>query len=108
MRRVLTATVAVLFLTATSASGQSPCAAPPPGATFGNGIWRVGVDIEPGTYRSSPATSVCLWYRLSGFSGTFDEKIAGGSTTEGPQVVTIDPTDAGFDSSGCGAWTKVA
>jgi hypothetical protein len=42
--------------------------------------------------------------RLSGFGGTFDEIIAN-DFGSGPRMVTISPTDVGFESSGCGPWT---
>jgi hypothetical protein len=72
-----------------------------PTATPGDGVWRVGLDIQPGTYRSSGGDP-CYWARLYGF--------AGNSQTEshlvfGPTIVTIAPTDVGFESRKCGTWT---
>ena len=107
MRRVLVVLVAVLFLTTTSASGQSPCVSPAPLVAFGDGTWVVGADIQPGTYRARPVET-CVWYRLSGFGGTSDDTITLDMSSAGPVIVTIEPTDAGFDSSGCGDWSLVA
>jgi len=72
--------------------------------TFGDGTWRVGPDIPPGTYRTA-ASSGCYAARLSGFGGTLGEIIANEFSTVS-LVVTIDPSDAGFESSGCGSWTN--
>ena len=79
---------------------------------FGDGAYIVGLDIEPGTYKSS-APWGCYWERLSGFSrlgyngrlfGQDKELIAYSSNT----IVTIQPTDKGFISDGCQSWTKQA
>lgn len=72
--------------------------------TFENGIFIVGTDIEPGTYKST-AASGCYYSRLSGFSGDMSEIIAN-NNTDTATVVTIAKTDKGFKSSRCGTWTK--
>lgn len=77
---------------------------PTPTLTFGNGIHVVGADIQPGTYRAATFSGSCYWERKSGFGGTIDEIIANSFTTI-PQVVTIESSDAGFESDGCGTWT---
>jgi hypothetical protein len=69
-----------------------------------DGSWRVGIDIEPGTYRTEGADT-CYWKRLSGFTGEFGDILANG-IPKGPVVVTILPSDAGFTSSRCGIWAK--
>jgi hypothetical protein len=65
----------------------------------------VGVDIAPGTYRNSDSSGFCSWRRLGGFGGTFNEIISIGFS-ESIQTVTIDSTDAGFESEDCGDWTS--
>lgn len=77
---------------------------PPTYRTFGPGTKIVGVDIQSGTYRTRIADEFCSWKRLSGFGGTFDE-IIDMDIVEGYSIVTILPTDAGFDSDGCSTWT---
>jgi len=77
---------------------------PPPAVAFSDGTFRVGTDIQPGTYQASTPDE-CLWERLSGFDGTTNEVIA---SAFGQTIATIEPTDAGFFSSGCGNWTKVS
>ena len=78
----------------------------PQATTFGPGAWIVGVDIAPGTYRSSSDRISCGWTRLSGFDGAyFTSRIEGGFGDVRPTVV-IEASDAGFASdAGCGTWT---
>ncbi|KGN37643.1 hypothetical protein [Knoellia subterranea] len=73
--------------------------------TFGAGTKRVGIDIAAGTYRLRTQPSYCYWERLSGFSGEFEDIIANNFTSV-RDVVTIEPTDAGFSSDDCGTWTS--
>lgn len=76
-----------------------------PATPFSDGTHAVGVDIAPGTYRA-PAGIDCYWFRLSGFGGTVDDvEAAGGSGSS--EIVTILPSDAGFQSDGCGQWTPL-
>lgn len=76
---------------------------PPPAVAFSDGTFRVGTDIQPGTYQASTGDD-CFWERLSGFDGTPDEIIA---SAFAQTIATIEPTDAGFESASCGNWTKV-
>jgi hypothetical protein len=75
---------------------------------FDDGTFKVGSDIKPGTYRTHGGDGSafgCYWARLSGFSGEVDDIIANnGSYTNGSQVVTIAPSDKGFQTQGCGKW----
>ena len=75
-----------------------------PSTTFGGGVWIVGVDILPGTYRNSDSTATCYWARLSGFGGGLGDTIAN-ELSDSTQTVTINSTDAGFESNDCGTWT---
>lgn len=61
-------------------------------------------DVRPGTYRTRTASAGCYWARLSGFGGTFSEIIAN-ENADGPTVVTIAPTDKGFESTRCARFT---
>ncbi len=73
---------------------------------FGDGYYRVGIDINPGTYRSRQDNAAgCYWERLSGFDGGFESIIANGFT-DAATLVTIRSADTGFMSTGCGFWTK--
>lgn len=88
-----------------SASATSSDTASSTDASFGDGTYQVGADIQPGTYRTREGSPGCYYERLSGFSGEFDDIISNGST-DAPAIVTIKPTDSGFTSQGCGTWTK--
>jgi hypothetical protein len=74
--------------------------------SFGEGVHQVYLDIQPGTYRNSDSSEGCYWARLSGFSGEVDDIIADGNSFE-LVVVTISDIDVGFESVGCGSWTKI-
>jgi hypothetical protein len=77
----------------------TPAPAQPATSIPGDGTYRVGVDIEPGVYRSQGGGS-CYWTRLSGLSGSFNDIIANNGQA-GPQVVQIAPTDAAFETARC-------
>lgn len=87
--------------TATPKPTQKPT---PSFATFGDGTFQVGKDIQPGTYRTRVGSSNRYYERLKGFSGSTDDIIA--NNTDAPAIVTIKPTDKGFSSQNCGTWTK--
>ena len=72
--------------------------------SFGDGTYRVGVDIAVGTYRA-PGGDSCSWQRLSGFTGDFEEIIAI-EVLETRPIVTIVSSDVGFKSNRCGEWTR--
>lgn len=73
--------------------------------SFGDGTFIVGTDIDAGTYRNSGG-STCYYSRLSGFSGELDD-IVSNELTSASAIVTIDSSDKGFKSSGCGTWSKM-
>jgi hypothetical protein len=72
---------------------------------FGDGDYIVGTDIQPGTYKNSGQQG-CYYARLSGFGHTVDDVIAN-DNTDNVAIVTIAPTDKGFEATRCGTWTKV-
>jgi hypothetical protein len=78
--------------------------------SFGDGSWLVGVEIPAGTYKSAGPTPsvipVCMWQRLSGTGGTLDEIITS-DVSQGPAVITIEPTDKAVKFSGCKEFVKV-
>ncbi|CAM2962066.1 hypothetical protein [Mycobacterium intermedium] len=88
----------------TSPTSTSVSATPGAARTLpGDGTFRMGEDLQPGTYRSSGGDS-CSWERLRGLSGTSRDVIEHGEGTE-PQVVRILPSDAAFKTKHCGDWT---
>lgn len=86
---------------------QVPAPPPPRAPGFGDGIYRIGVNIGAGTYRTRSNVSGCYWERLSGFSGSFDDIISNDFTNVSA-IVTISPRDKGFHTSGCGNWTPLS
>jgi len=83
----------------------APTTPTPTFATFGDGTYMVGTDIQPGTYRTRVGSAGCYYERLKGFGGTIDDIIAN-NNTDAPAVVTIKASDKGFTSQNCGTWTK--
>ena len=86
--------------TAVSAAEVAKKATEIPGA----GTYLVGTDIQAGQYRSAGSEG-CYWARLRSTSG---RDIIANGLSDGPQVVTISASDAAFETSRCGTWTKVS
>ena len=82
-----------------------------PVATFPDGQWLVGADIQAGNYRAvvpvgSPG---CSWERTESTDGTAASVLESGTAKEGEQlVVNVRATDKVFQSNGCGTWTRTA
>ena len=74
-----------------------------PNPQFEDGTFIVGTDVPAGTYRTRKPSAGCYWERLSGFGGS---DIIANNVTDQPSVVTIDASDRGFRSRGCGTWTQ--
>ena len=88
-----------------------PAPSPTGGVIPGDGVWLVGGEITPGTYRTVvPATSFnCYFARLSGLGGSFTDIIQNDNWDPGATVtVAIAPTDVAFESDGCGTWVRIA
>ena len=87
-----------------------PVPTPEPGTISGSGTFLVGVDIEPGTYRSAgPVASVipnCYWARHKDASGDMFSIIAN-ANSQGPAVVKIAASDGAFETNGCQTWELV-
>ncbi|MET8447815.1 hypothetical protein [Streptomyces sp. NPDC005209] len=72
------------------------------------GMFKVGTDIAPGTYRSTGnADDSCYWERTKDAEHGLDSIIANNNVT-GTAVVTIKASDAYFKTTGCGDWKKTA
>lgn len=84
--------------------------APDPNAIEGDGIFAVGSQVKPGTYRTVvPADSFgCYYERLKGATGEFTDIIANGNAKAGAQiVVTVKASDKFFHVERCGTWHLV-
>ena len=78
-----------------------------PGEPFGDGTFIVGIDIAPGRYRAATVTEDCLWFRLYDFGGIYGGYEGFNATARDRlEIVDIAPTDAGFTTRGCGAWSN--
>ncbi|CCK29554.1 hypothetical protein BN159_5175 [Streptomyces davaonensis JCM 4913] len=72
------------------------------------GMLRVGVDIAPGTYKSTGNTDdACYWERTKNADHSIESIIANNNVS-GTAVVTIAASDAYFKTSGCQDWKKSA
>lgn len=76
--------------------------------TITPGMWIVGAQITPGSYRTDSSAPGCYWQRLSNFGGATEAIIANNLTNSaGPQIVTIAATDVGFSTNvQCGTWSR--
>ena len=90
-----------------------PAPAPAPKAetvtTFGDGLYRVGDQIQPGTYQTTGPTTgsgMGYWARLSNTSGE-GSAIITNDIVKGPATMTIAPTDKAVEFSGGAVWTKM-
>jgi Protein of unknown function (DUF2510) len=76
-----------------------------PWVQFGDGAYIVGEHIEPGQYRSNgKAGEYCYWARVSNFRGGGIDGII--SVGYRPELIEIQPGDAGFFTYECGTWSK--
>ncbi len=76
-----------------------------PTAAFTDGMYLVGVDVAPGTWRSDGTGTGCYWARLRNINGTSD--IIANNLQTAPAVVTVLPSDLAISVSGCGRWSRV-
>ncbi|MEV4936819.1 hypothetical protein [Streptomyces zaomyceticus] len=73
----------------------------------GDGVFLVGKDIRPGTYRSDGKdNALCYWARLSDTTGEVEDVIASGNA-EGQAIIKIDGSDKAFQTSDCKPWQKI-
>jgi outer membrane murein-binding lipoprotein Lpp len=72
-------------------------------ATIDDGIWQVGTDIRPGTYRA-PGGGGCYWARLR--SANPNSIIVNGFAGEN-QTVELAAEGEWFETDDCGTWTRL-
>lgn len=79
-----------------------------PAATIpGDGTYRVGREVRPGTYKAAPAPDGdgdCYWARLSSAD---EDAVISNHIGGGPTFVTIHATDRYFQTAGCTTWRRV-
>ncbi|MFD7876160.1 hypothetical protein ACFV5G_18995 [Streptomyces sp. NPDC059766] len=91
-----------------SGGGKAEASGKKKAAFEGDGEFRVGPDIKPGTYRTTGnADGMCYWERAKDASGEMDSILANDNVT-GTSYVTVKATDKLFKSTGCKDWEAVA
>ena len=63
-------------------------------------LQKVGQDIPPGRYLSTPEVS-CYWERVKSFGGTINDVIINGGSYGDHLIVDVLASDAGLRSQGC-------
>ncbi|WP_405854129.1 hypothetical protein OG361_16050 [Streptomyces sp. NBC_00090] len=72
------------------------------------GMFKVGVDIAPGTYKSTGNKDAsCYWERSKDASHGMDSILANDNAT-GTAIVKVTAKDGYFKSSDCGDWVKTS
>lgn len=102
---VATTTTVTITKTVTVTTPSPPF--PPKTAMETDGMYRVGIDIVPGTYRSGgkgEETTDCFWARLRSLSE--DDLIDSGMGAHA-QLVLIEAGDKAFHTHNCQPWLKV-
>lgn len=90
----------ILYLESREATPTEPAnGAPPTPGEFTDGTYRVGTDIETGTYRGEVNGEFGYWARLRNTSGVVSGIVAN-SIVRGPFVLTIVPSDAAVELRG--------
>jgi len=67
-----------------------------PGKTYGDGVYLVGEDIEPGVYDGVVVKEQGYWARLEGTDGMASQFIANG-IVRGPFILTIVQSDVAVE-----------
>ncbi|ARZ69714.1 hypothetical protein M1P56_02475 [Streptomyces sp. HU2014] len=84
---------------------EDKAGATPQTQVSGNGMYRVGVDIAPGTYKAEGNKSGCYWERDKDALHEMDSIEANENVT-GSGIVTLSPQDGYFKTNGCADWKK--
>ena len=99
-----------------------PTVAPTPATgvltSFTDGLWLIGEQIAPGTYRTEPPSSGCYWARFAEFSdlnrldarssAATDSGVWSAGIRSPVEIVWIRDGDAAFETVGCGTWRRLA
>lgn len=90
----------ILYEEATAAQAEAAAQSPdlPPG-TYGDGVYGVGTDIAPGTYRGEVTGEWGYWARLSNTSGMISGILAN-AVVRGAFEITVLPSDTAVELRG--------
>jgi hypothetical protein len=91
----------------TTKAGAAPTTTPkvtrPPVVTIGDGMYEVGAEIQPGTYKTR-AVSDCYWARLADPDG---DNILANHIGTGPMTLRVRSSDKYVELNGGCEWRKV-
>jgi hypothetical protein len=87
------------------ASPRRTSARPRAKRVAGDGVYRVGKDMEPGTWQSK-GNNRCHWERLRG-TKSGEPLMVGYGNPFGDAIVTIRSTDDTFKSTNCNDWSRI-
>lgn len=76
----------------------------PPKVAMSDGVYVVGADLQPGTYRTVEPVSNCYWEITK--SGTNGGDIIANDNVDGGRPTVTLKAGQDFKSSRCGDWTK--
>jgi hypothetical protein len=95
--------------TASKAPAAKKTTEPDPENTMNEGTYEIGVDANPGRYKTRvPQDSpVCYWEKMKDDSGGFNSLIANGEVNAGGRVSITVKRGEFFNSEDCGTWTRV-
>ncbi|MBF6332887.1 hypothetical protein [Nocardia transvalensis] len=111
-----TLAIAGAMASAATLFGSGIAAADPATTIPGDGLYRVGVDIQPGIYQAAGSDDPdhgCYWRRMRHIMqpGDYNDPnhyiIASDFTHTRPVRTLIKPTDVAFETTNCGAWVMV-
>jgi hypothetical protein len=99
-----TVTATVTVRSVQTVTGPTVTAPPPgPAVAFTDGTYRVGAQVEPGTYQASdpnPPATLCYWEKLSDTGELIDN-----GANEGLMFIASD--DYAVRVQSCGDWSRV-
>jgi len=104
-----TAQVAAPSSTA-AADAATPSPSGPTTTLSTDGVFVVGTDISPGTYKTAGPRNgpICSWARLNRLASITDaDAIIKNGNEMGPGFVTIEPSDTAFATQLCLPWQKI-
>jgi hypothetical protein len=94
--------------TASGAAKAAPATAKAAPPTIEDGVWTVGVDVPPGTYRVTAnvgSEGVCYWAITK--SGTNGSNIIENGIPSGGRPTVVLKKGQDFETNGCGTWQRV-
>ncbi|MBK9741176.1 MAG: DUF4190 domain-containing protein [Actinobacteria bacterium] len=71
---------------------------------FGDGVWKVGRDLKPGTYTLIDEPSACYWGIYK--SGSNSQKIIANDNVNGGHPTVVIKKGMDFASNDCGTWAS--